>query len=89
MAPGMGTFDWVKILDTLREINYDKTVSVEFCAPVDRTPANPFPNNIDENPTGLTDDQRRYLEEHGSAAVTEEFYHMLTKKSIETLRPLL
>jgi D-psicose/D-tagatose/L-ribulose 3-epimerase len=89
MAPGMGHLNWQKIVDTLKEINYDKVLSVEFCAPLDRTPANPYPNSIDQNPSGLSADQKKFLEDHGSAAVTEEFYYMLTKKSIETLRPLI
>lgn len=89
MAPGMGHFDWQKIVNTLADIGYDNVLSVEFCAPLDRTPANPHPNSIDENPDGLTLEQKKFLEDHGSAAVTEDFYYMLTKKSVDTLRPLI
>src|SRR5690606_29975346 len=85
MAPGMGTLNWPKIIETLREIGYDKVLSVEFCSPLDRTPANPYPNSIDENPEGLTPEQKKFLEDHGSSAVTDEFYTMLTKRSYETL----
>ncbi len=89
MAPGMGKLNWKKITDTLREIDYDAVLSVEFCAPIDRTPANPHPNSIDANPQGLSEEQRKFLEDHGSAAVTREFYEMLTQKSVETLTPFL
>lgn len=89
MAPGMGTFDWKKIMATLKEINYDKVLSVEFCSPLDRTPANPYPNSIDENPADMTAEQKKFLEDHGSSGVTEEFYTFLTQKSVETLRPLI
>ncbi len=89
MAPGMGKLDWPKIIATLKEIGYDKVLSVEFCSPLDRTPANPYPNSIDHHPKGLSAEQKKFLEDHGSSAVTEEFYTMLTRKSIETLRPLL
>jgi sugar phosphate isomerase/epimerase len=89
MAPGMGTLNWAKIIATLREIGYDKVLSVEFCSPLDRTPANPYPNSIDTNPEGLSPEQKKFLEDHGSSAVTEEFYAMLTRKSVETLRPLI
>ena len=89
MAPGMGTLDWPKIIETLKSVGYDGALSVEFCAPLDRTPANPYPGNIDKNPEGLTPEQKKFLEDHGSSAVTEEFYTMLTKKSIETLLPLI
>ncbi len=89
MAPGMGTLEWNKIIGTLREIEYDSVLSVEFCAPIDRTPANPYPNSIDTAAKGLSEEQRKFLEDHGSAAVTREFYEMLTRKSVETLKPFL
>lgn len=89
MAPGMGHLNWEKIIGTLKEINYDSVLSVEFCAPLDRTPANPYPNSIETNPQGLTAEQKKFLEDHGSSAITDEFYTMLTKKSIDTLTKLI
>lgn len=89
MAPGMGNLNWPKIIGTLQDIGYDKVLSVEFCSPLDRTPANPYPNSIDENPEGLTPEQKKFLENHGSSAVTDEFYTMLMRKSLETLTPLI
>ncbi len=89
MAPGMGTLDWPKIMATLDEIGYDEVLSVEFCAPLDRTPANPYPNSIDEHPEGLSPEQKKFLEDHGSSSVTEEFYTMLTQKSYDTLSPFI
>ncbi|MGV3684770.1 MAG: sugar phosphate isomerase/epimerase family protein [Daejeonella sp.] len=89
MAPGMGNLDWKKIVATLQEVGYDGVLSVEFCSPLDRTPANPYPNAIDENPQGLSAEQKKFLEDHGSASVSEEFYTMLTSKSSETLSALI
>ncbi|NVK50928.1 MAG: sugar phosphate isomerase/epimerase [Cyclobacteriaceae bacterium] len=89
MAPGMGKLDWNRIMKTLAEIGYDKVLSVEFCPPIDRTPANPYPNSIDEAPEGLSDEQLKFLQDHGSTAVTEDFYTMLTQKSINQLKPFL
>lgn len=89
MAPGMGTINWPKIIETLAEIGYDEVLSVEFCAPLDRTPANPYPNSIDEDPQGLSPEQKKFLEDHGSSSVTEDFYSMLTAKSAETLFALI
>jgi sugar phosphate isomerase/epimerase len=89
MAPGMGKLDWPKIIATLHEIGYNEVLSVEFCSPLDRTPANPYPNSIDLNPEGLSPEQKKFLEDHGSSAVSEEFYTLLTRKSAETLKPLL
>ncbi len=89
MAPGMGSLDWPKIVGKLTEVGYDGALSVEFCSPLDRTPANPYPGNLDTDMTGLSPEQKKFLEDHGSSAVTEDFYTMLTKKSIETLMPLI
>lgn len=89
MAPGMGRLDWEKIISTLKEVGYDGALSVEFCPPLDRTPANPHPGSIDENPEGISPEQKKFLEDHGSSTFTEEFYSMLTQKSIDVLRPLI
>ncbi|CAL1517797.1 sugar phosphate isomerase/epimerase [Chitinophaga sp. MM2321] len=89
MAPGMGNLNWPKIVDTLREINYNEVLSVEFCAPLDRTPANPYPDSIDKNPENLSAEQEQFLVDHGSASVTEEFYTMLTTESFNTLSKLI
>lgn len=88
-APGMGTLDWPKVVSVLKEVGFDGALSVEFCPPVDRTPANPHAGSIDTNPVGLTEEARKFLEDHGSSALTEEFYSMLTQKSIDTLLPLI
>ncbi len=88
-APGMGTLDWEKIVATLKSVGYDGALSVEFCPPLDRTPANPHPGSIDEQPEGLTAEQLKFLEDHGSSAFTADFYSMLTQKSIDTLLPLI
>jgi len=89
MAPGMGKLDFPKIVETLKETGYDGVLSVEFCAPLDRTPANPYPNSIDENPEGLSAEQKKFLEDHGSSSVTDKFYSMLFEKSAQALTPLL
>ncbi|MDX2245475.1 MAG: sugar phosphate isomerase/epimerase [Bacteroidia bacterium] len=88
-APGMGTLDWPRIITTLKEVGYDGALSVEFSPPVDRTPANPHPGSIDTNPQGLSPEHKKFLEDHGSSTLTEDFYMMLTRKSIETLLPLI
>lgn len=89
MAPGMGTLNWSKILETLNQIGYNEVLSVEFCSALDRTPANPYPNSIDEHPENLSPEQKKFLEDHGSASVSEDFYTMLTQKSFETLSKLI
>lgn len=89
MAPGMGRLDWPLIVAVLKEVGFKGALSVEFCPPLDRTPANPYPDSIEDNPPGLTPEQKKFLEDHGSSSFTESFYSMLTQKSIDTLRPLI
>lgn len=89
MAPGMGTINWPKLISAVKATGYDGALSVEFCPPLDRTPANRYPNSIDHHPEGLTREQLKFIEDHGSSAFTEEFYSMLTQKSIDTLIPLI
>lgn len=89
MAPGMGHLNWKKIIDTLGEVNYNSVLSVEFCSPLDRTPANPYPGSIDEKPENLSPEQEKFLIDHGSSSVTEAFYTMLTKESYNTLSKLI
>ncbi|MDR9366505.1 MAG: sugar phosphate isomerase/epimerase [Balneolaceae bacterium] len=89
MAPGMGKLNWPKIVDTVKEAGFDGAISVEFCSPVDRTPANPYINSIDEKPEGLSAEQKKFIEDHGSTSVSEEFYTELTRRSAEKLLPLI
>jgi len=89
MAPGMGHWDWVKLVGTLKLIGYDGALTVEFVAPIDRTPANLYPNAIETNPVDISPEQRKFIEEHGSSLLTQEFYESLVKRTADTLLPLI
>lgn len=89
MAPGMGHLDWSLVVATLRDIGYDGPLSVEFCAPVDRTPANPYPDSIETEPVDISQEQLDYITEHGSTVISESFYNRLVETSARTLLPLL
>jgi sugar phosphate isomerase/epimerase len=89
LACGMGHWDWPRVVDTLREVGYDGALTVEFVAPVDRTPANPFPNAIETNPVDISPEQRKFIEDHGSDLLSEEFYDSLVEKCAQTLLPLI
>jgi D-psicose/D-tagatose/L-ribulose 3-epimerase len=58
-------------------------------APVDRTPANPFPNALETQPVDISDEQMKFIEDHGSSTLSEEFYDWLTQKHAEHLLPLI
>jgi len=87
--PGMGHYDWPKVIDTLREVGYDGALTMEFVAPIDRTPANPYPNALETEFVDMSDEQRKFIEDHGSSTLTEEFYDWLVQQSAEHLLPLI
>ncbi len=89
MACGMGNLDWPAIVAVLREVGYNGALSVEFCPPLDRTPANLWPDSVDVNPVGITDSERKFLEDHGSSVFSAGFYDMHVRRSAETLLPLI
>ncbi len=88
-ACGMGHWDWLKLVGTLRTIGYDGALTVEFVAPVDRTPANPFPDAVERNPVDISPEQRKFIEDHGSSLLTEAFYSAQVKMCADTLLPLI
>ncbi len=89
MAPGMGALDWKAIVETLREVGYDGALTVEFVAPIDRTPANRYPEAVETEPTDITPEQKKFIEDHGSNLLSDTFYTMLTRRSAEALMPLI
>ncbi len=89
MAPGMGALDWRAIVETLQEVGYDGALTVEFVAPIDRTPANRYPEAVETEPTDITPEQKKFIEDHGSNLLSDAFYTMLTRRSAATLLPLI
>lgn len=89
MACGQGDLDWAAIIATLEDVGYDGFLTVEFVPPLDRTPANPYKNAVAEADASLTANQLKFIEDHGSGVLSEEFYSWLVEETIETLRPHL
>jgi sugar phosphate isomerase/epimerase len=88
-ACGQGHWDWAKLVDTVKGIGYDGALTVEFVAPIDRTPANPYPDAIETNPVDISPEQLKFIEEHGSSLLTEEFYSWQVETCAKTLLPLI
>ena len=88
-APGLGTLDWPAIVRTLQAIGYDGPLSVEFCPPFDRTPANRWPDQAETDFSGVTESERKFLEDHGSNLMSEAFYVGQMKQSADVLLPLI
>ena len=88
-ACGQGHWDWLKVVGTLKTIGYDGALTVEFVAPIDRTPANPYPDAIETDPVDISPEQKKFIEEHGSSLLSEEFYSWQVKTCADTLLPLI
>jgi D-psicose/D-tagatose/L-ribulose 3-epimerase len=88
LACGMGQWDWSRVVDILREIGYDGALTVEFVAPIDRTPANPFPDAIETDPVDVSPEQKKFIEDHGSDLLSEKFYSSLVERCAQELLPL-
>jgi sugar phosphate isomerase/epimerase len=86
MACGMGSIDWKAFIQTLKEIGYDGALTVEFVAPVDRTPANPYKNALETGEVELTPEEQKFLVDHGSGNLSDEFYTWLVSETVKTLR---
>jgi sugar phosphate isomerase/epimerase len=88
-AAGLGQLDWAKIVGTLKEIGYDGALTNEFVAPVDRTPAAKYSNMVERNPVDIPPEQLKFIQDHGSSLLTEEFYTDQTRITAETILPLI
>jgi sugar phosphate isomerase/epimerase len=86
MACGMGAFDWKKIIATLKEVGYNGAITVEFVAPIDRTPANPYKNMMEQAHVELTPEELKFMIDHGTGNLSDEFYSWLVDETIKTLR---
>ncbi len=89
MPAGMGDYDWKKVVDTLRSVGYDGALTAEFVAPIDRTPANKYPNALETKPVDISAEQMKFIEDHGSSTLSEEFYDWLVEQNAQHLLPLL
>ncbi len=88
-AAGLGHLDWPKIIGTLKEIGYDGALTNEFVAPVDRTPAAPYPDMVEKNPVDISPEQLKFIQDHGSSLLTEKFYADQMRITAETILPLI
>lgn len=86
MACGQGDYDWVRLVTTLKAAGYNSALTVEFVAPLDRTPANPYKNAQAEAESELTPEQLKFIEDHGSGVLSDEFYSWLVEVSTKTLQ---
>ena len=56
---------------------------------MDRTPVSPYKNKVEKNPVDLSPEQLKFIQDHGSSLLSEEFYTSLYVQSAKTLLPLI
>jgi sugar phosphate isomerase/epimerase len=88
-AAGLGHLDWPKIVSTLKDVGYDGALTMEAVAPVDRTPVSPWTNQVEQNPVDISPEQLKFIQDHGSSLLSEEYYTMLYETASRTLLPLI
>jgi hypothetical protein len=76
----------VRLVTTLKAAGYDEALTVEFVAPLDRTPANPYKNALASAEAELTPEQLKFIQDHGSGVLSDEFYSWLVEVSAKTLQ---
>jgi D-psicose/D-tagatose/L-ribulose 3-epimerase len=86
MAPGQGDYNWTKLIKTLDQAGYKNALTAEFVAPLDRTPANPYKNALGTAEKELTAEQLKFIQDHGSGVLSDDFYSWLVEVSAGTLR---
>jgi sugar phosphate isomerase/epimerase len=91
MPAGYGDYDWAEFVGVLDEIGYTGALTAEFVAPVDRTPANKYPNALETNfdDIEIDEEQLKFIVDHGSSILTEEYYTWLYTEHAKTLLPLV
>ncbi len=89
LAPGMGRIEWSQLVRTLREVGYDGALTMEAVAPIDRTPVSPWTNQVEKNPVDISPEQLKFIQDHGSSLLSEEYYTMLYETASKTLLPLI
>jgi len=88
-APGMGTLDFPKIVETIRATGYDGALTLEFVATVDRSTVRRWGEQVETHPVDVSPEQMKFIIDHGSSLLSDSFYTGLFEKSTAVLRPLI
>ena len=77
------------LYEMLSDEVYKGALTMEAVAPVDRTPVSPWPNQVEKNPVDISPEQLKFIQDHGSSLLSEEYYTMLYETASRTLLPLI
>jgi sugar phosphate isomerase/epimerase len=82
--PGEGTYDWPKLLQTIKDTGYEGQLTAEFVVPADRSPIG-FANASDAGTTGSAE-ELKFIRDHGSDLMSNEEYSRHFETCIATIR---
>lgn len=92
LAPGDGSLDWKKIIDTLKGIGYTGGLAMEACPTIDRTPSSRWielGGQLETSPMNVSDEDLQFLQEHATGVLSDAFYTYIVKRTAETILPLI
>ena len=82
-APGEGTWDWAKLLKTLKEAGYNGYLTTEFVVPMDRSP---LAGKKEEAGTTATAEELKFIRDHGSDLMSDAVYSKHFENCIKHIR---
>lgn len=87
LAAGDGSFDWPKMIEVLKETDYDGALAFEASPPIDRTPVGNFGRDqIEMGDIEVPPAQLQFIIDHGSSVLSDGYYTGLLKRTTDTLR---
>jgi len=86
MPPGEGSIDWKRAVDAVHAAGYSDYLTVEFVVPVDRTPRSTRKEIGDATEADASEGLIKFLRDHGTGAVPEQYYDRYVKDSASHLR---
>ena len=89
MPPGYGALDWDAIVRELVGIGYDGHMTVEFVASVDRSAISDRTDIGDASEAGGGVGMEKFLRDHSTGAIPEDYYDRYAMQSIDHLRTAL
>jgi D-psicose/D-tagatose/L-ribulose 3-epimerase len=81
--PGEGTWDWAKLISTLKESGYNGPLTVEFVVPFDRSPLR---EKMEAAGTSATEAELKFIRDHGSDLMSDAAYTKHVENTIKHLR---
>ncbi len=81
-APGEGSWDWKKLIATLKKVGYDKYLTSEFVVPFDRTPVGQSKRDASIK---ASEAELKFIRDHGSDLMSDAEY---TKHVANTIKHL-